>query len=231
MTPGQEEIDRIVREVLRRLRVLQPQSNTPEAGKASANGAVLQLPGRIISLAQLSGRLNGVRQVQAAKGAIVTPAARDLLRQQKITLTESNSTQKPSAARRLVAGMAETNFDPTGLIQAMNDEQIEAEHLARTGLVSIAGELAERVARDGALALLLTEQPAAALCLANRRTAVRAAQAGCVRSLRDAVGEIGVNFLVVNPRGKSTFELRRIVSAYVVTGGGEGPAWLAKAAM
>ena len=98
------DIERIVRDVLRRLE--QDSAGADSGGAASRGSAsggsasahtsahdasggqsgALVVHDRVVSLPQLEGRLEGVRRLQVAPSAVVTPSVRDLLRQRGIEL-------------------------------------------------------------------------------------------------------------------------------------------------
>lgn len=82
MTLPPEQIDWIVREVIRRL-----QQQGVALGEApAASGNELALSERVVTTATLERSLSGVALVRVAKGAVVTPAARDLLKEHNIRL-------------------------------------------------------------------------------------------------------------------------------------------------
>jgi hypothetical protein len=227
----QEQIEWIVREVVRRLEAASTPGSTSDSKPAASenNSSELRLSVPVISVARLEGKLSGVKQVVVSKTAVVTPAAKDLLRDQKIALVRGEVTKPGNTWKlSLVAGLAETTFEPASLWREIKAENIQIEELARTGVASVTTELCEQVTRGGRLGILLTTNVAAAVCLANRTSGVRAAEARCATSTRDAVRGVGVNLLVVNPVGKSTFELKRMIGV-LLAGGGDCPAeWQGK---
>ena len=71
------DIDRIVREIVRRLRAeieVQPAATA------------LTLDARVVTLSHLEGKLDGVRQLMVRSQAILTPSVRDELTDKKIEL-------------------------------------------------------------------------------------------------------------------------------------------------
>lgn len=231
MAMQQEQIEWIVREVTRRLETASKPGSTstspPLANENNKHELRLSVP--VISVARLEGKLGGVKQVVVSQSAVITPAAKDLLREKKIALVRGESARRGTATTlSLVAGVAETTFEPAALWREIQAEDVQIEELARTGMTGVTAELCEQVTKGGKLGLLLTTNVAAAVCLANRTRGVRAAEARCATSTREAVRAVGVNLLVVNPVGKSTFELKRMISV-LLAGGGHCPAeWQGK---
>ena len=232
------DIDAIVREVLQRLAQIEVAAapghkadgggRKAEGGgrKADANAAdgVLLVREHVVSVAQIEGKLTDVERVKVSPRAVVTPAVRDLLREKNIKLELTSAGLSRTKATRLVVGMAETAFHPAPVLRKL--DSVQTELLARTGLATVVAELADEVRKSGSLGLLLTSQPQAALCAANRFAGVRAAWADCVSGVEKAKQTIGVNLLIVDPQGKSATELEPMLTAFCSGGPTACPAAL-----
>ncbi len=77
-----ELLERIVQEVIRRL---MQRGVTVVDGQAKEVSELI-LNEKLVTLATLTGRLNGARRVVVGKRSVVTPAVKDELRQQGIEL-------------------------------------------------------------------------------------------------------------------------------------------------
>lgn len=76
----EQEFERIVAEVIRRLKLL-------DAGQpAVAAGRDLTISERVVTMQSLEGKLAGATRVVVQSKAIVTPAVKDELKQRKIEL-------------------------------------------------------------------------------------------------------------------------------------------------
>lgn len=227
------DLDRLVREVLVRLQAAAASSSPAGAAgpqqSSSANGAVRPArPGesasgvlvaseRLITAATIGDRLAGVRQLQAPEGAIVTPAARDLLRERGVRIEFAAcavSPQPPAAKGRFVCGLAQCEYDPAPLERWLRQRGHAVERIAATGLPSVVAEVADEVVKGGALGLVWTNRSAAALCLANRQRGVRAVLAVGPAYVAAAVASVGANVLVVEPAGHSPFAVRGMLAAF-----------------
>ncbi len=176
----------------------------------------LIIESRLVTLAELAGKLVGVQQLVVPAKAVITPAARDLLRQQQIDIGYSLPAKTVAKSRLpLVLGAAETNYDASSLVQSIAGQGVPVERLAKTGLAQVVREMCEEASRGAKLGLMLTSETSAALCLANRRTGVRAVSATSVTATPRAVRSVGANVLVIDPAGRGAFELQRIVSQFV----------------
>jgi len=84
-----EFVERVVQEVLRRLLQQGHGVGTPPP---AASETELRMNDKLVSLATLEGRLAGVRRLIVGPHAIVTPAAKDRLRDQGIELVRCRNT-------------------------------------------------------------------------------------------------------------------------------------------
>src|SRR5262249_13812773 len=133
-------------------------------------------------------------------------AARDALRKHNVAVASAVES-KTAGNRSLLVGVAETSFDLAALAAALAGSGMALERLPQIGLTGVIDKMCDAVVKGGRLGMLFTGQPAAAVCLANRRHGVRAALGTCARNVADDRAAIGTNLLVVDPRGKSSFEL------------------------
>ncbi len=196
-------VDQVVGEVLKRLQA-----------KASSQRE-LSISSRVVTLAELEGKLEGIKQLVVPAKAVITPAARDMLRQRKIDISYAVPAQAVAKSRLpLVVGAAETKYDAASLVQAIAREGVTIERLARTGLAQVVGEMCEETTKGGKLGLMLTSETAVALCLANRRSGVRAVAATSVAATPRVVRSVGANVLVIDPAARGAFELQRLVSQF-----------------
>jgi hypothetical protein len=214
------QIDHIVREVMRRLSVMdRDDSRDTPASRAAASAERLSLPPqtllvteRVVTMASLSGRLAGVKRVQVSPAAIVTPLVADALREQGIGLERQparagNATPISSTSIELVADAVETRRVATLL-----DEIAGASWKpARAGDVCSAiagGESNRRV-------IVLTADWASVVCRANRRGQVRAAVANCVATVNQACQQLDANVLVIDSTRLTDTQLHDVVRQYV----------------
>lgn len=221
MNVSAAQIDDIVREVLRRLASSSASSSaagaaseTRSLGETRSNRRQLTWNQRVVTAAALRDVLDGVAELSVPPRTVVTPEARDLLRRYGVALrwAEAAGTPRTAAAataRPLVLGAADTTYDSSPLVAALARSRIRVQQVAHSGLAGVVAELADAAAKDGLPAVLITGQPAAAVCLANRRRGVRAAGGATRREAGEAVRAIGANLLIVDPRGRSFFDLLR----------------------
>ena len=205
MTGDRQNIEWLVAEVLRRLRLL---ADAPEEPPRDAeNPPATDLPegdlvinARVVTLREIEGRLPNVRRVLVGQRAVVTPSVKDELRKKHIRLehqaaapagqapaaelTVARCTHTVEAAREV----SKLTYPPGASVIAFDD------------LKSAAQTLATCVADTKKIALLLTDDPLSAICLANRFPSVRAARVQNSEEVAASVSAICANVIVVDPR-------------------------------
>jgi len=221
MPTAQVDIERIVREVMRRLEV--PQSAGDGAGtetrtppEPKPDNSKLRLSGRVVTVASLDGRLAGVRQVIVAKGAVVTPAVRDELRKKKIKLDFSDNNHRANVSSdEVLLGMVEGSYDAAALFTVVSAEIGETQRIDGSCWIEVTRQMTEAIARETKCGVLVTCRANAVVCFANRTPAIRAALGSGTASVKDAAETIGANLLVVDPATNSLYELRGMVREFV----------------
>jgi len=225
-------LERIVREVTQRLRetpqfasILEnstkttkvtPENATETTPAAVPKSGVVKLAAQVVTLAEIAGRLEGARELAIGPRAILTPAVKDRLIQQRITVTRT--VQKPHSStgqpRLLVAGFAIAGHEPSLYWQQLERLVGRIRRITGTHLMDILPEMATQIAEGDSQALLLTDQRAAALCLANRQSGVRAISATDVDAVLRDTQSLGANLLVVSPRGRTAYQVGNLAKAF-----------------
>jgi len=236
MSYSEQQLDAMVRQVLERLGALQqmPQSDVvslqkPASLAQSTNTASQTLSARVIGTRELEAVKNETKRVIVQHGTVVTPAARDWLREKKIELSwaarniAKTTTQKGQATasaakpatRTIVLGQAAARFDATALVRQVESRGYAVQRLAHAGLQQVASELAAAAALDGFPAVLLTDQPWAAVVAANRHSSARAAWVRDRRETIAAQREVAMNVAIVNVAGQSPFGILNTILPFI----------------
>ncbi len=214
----------MVRQVLERLGALQQgpkPADTPKptvvAAQPNTNGNQT-LNSRVIGTRELEVVKPETKRVIVQRGTVVTPAARDWLREKKVELAWATSGNMPKtplnggkatvsatkpATRQIVLGQAAAKFDATALVRQLESRGYTVQRLAHAGLEQVARELATAAAFDGTPAVLLTDQPWAAVVAANRHPSARAAWVRDRRETIAAQREVNLNLAIVSVAGQS----------------------------
>jgi len=160
-----EHIERIVAEVLRRLREADGAD-----GKRSVHGdPVLRLANSVISLTTIEGKLDKVKQLIVPPKAVVTPSVRDELKRHNIKLVREIPVRTAQTTRQILLANL-TNRDMARTIRQLNRDVVT---LHRQELKSTVAEMARQLASDS-VGIVISDAPEQAVWLANRHDNVRA---------------------------------------------------------
>lgn len=198
-----ELIDRIVRDVLARLR-------GGDVGVSRPRELVLDEP--VLTEDSLADRVNGHAEIIIGRRTVLTPTARDFLRSRSITFTrlgESPDGGAPASTGDRLAIVASESEAVHSAVTAVGWSHDE------TDCWKVATERAVDAVTSGASGVVVfSEQDAAVGCIANRNPAIRAAIVDDAHGVRAAREMIGPNVLVVDPTGKTFVTLREILREF-----------------
>jgi hypothetical protein len=195
------EVDDAVRSVL------STRGRGPESGRPTSGAEVFA--GRLLALRQVEAMPGATREVRVAPGTVVTPLARDLLKTRGIAL---RMVARAEVAR--VRHPGEWGFAiieegaESGTIAAMRRTLIEGEWAELEGSLGEALRWVAEVPHRGAM--VLTEEASVAVWQACQVAGVRAASVADPDAVARAVRRLGMNLMVVEPRGKSISWMKQL---------------------
>jgi ribose 5-phosphate isomerase RpiB len=213
------DIDRIVAEVVRRLRShaapssTVPASTVPVSTVSASNAAgELVLTDKVITLSLLKGKLTGVSKLTVGERAIVTPAVRDELKQRGIVWSRSSSQRSGTTSIGLLtAATDEASATALKVIRCPRIERIETG--ASMSLENTAKDLARHMTARQIPGLLVSNRPYAALVAASQAQGIRAAIVKTTADVEQAAAEAAVNLFVVSPLQTTPTVLKNIAQA------------------
>lgn len=243
MTANNLDIDRLVREVMRRLRALSAggsragnangspdgsappidsDRSAPEPAASPASEPASQtkpeIRQRVISLETLNGHLHAGRSIRVPQGAVVTPSARDELKRRGVRIEYVPPVGSGGAQPApLLLATWQTDCCPRPLAQAVRADGFETTQLQASpdSLDRLVQSLDQPANCWG---ILLTDKPSLALCLANRSPGVRAAWAMDQRSVTDAAQSLGANLLILEPARHTLPAMINLARAFLRNG-------------
>jgi hypothetical protein len=182
--------------------------DAPREGRDPNSGDVFQSDDRLLTLATLEGKLDGLRRLVVHRKAIVTPSLKEELSRRGIELDRGGvkGTKRAEVAVSVVRFDAERapSLHGLGLV----------EDVAAKSPAALAKLVAGQLAHADRLVVVLTKQTMAALCVLNRSGTVRAALATNVDSVRIAVRAVAANVLVVDPGHLGRVQLTALLRAF-----------------
>jgi hypothetical protein len=208
-------IDEIVTRVLRELRA---GAAAPRAPAEVAAPAEITMTGAVITEESMRQSVGTARRIRVAARAILTPTARDFIRERGIEVIRA-----PAASVKPVAPSCQvivTNARPQ-VAAALAGLRASGFHLAER-LLGSAQEAADQGTSalcrgEAALVIVLTGEPERVACLANRNGAVRAApvrEGVVLAALRESLAP---NLFAIDPAGKSQFDLRQLLKSVLIS--------------
>jgi hypothetical protein len=220
------EIDRIVREVIKRLR---DDATNPHVAETNVGPTVsatepirsephsprdLRVADRVVSLAAIDGRLDGIRRLITRCDAVITPSVRDEIRQRGIVLVRGDGPEADPATqtKKVLAVVGEASGQLIAELEPLVGRVVR---FPAGDLVTAVRQLTREVTSRDVLGVLLTAQPVVAQYLANRVDEVRATWAVDEKTLRGATETIGANLLVVDANRGSPAATASLVRQFV----------------
>lgn len=209
-------IEQIVAEVMRRLI---PTASSAPVSSATNNGHEVVLADLVITADLLAEKSAGRKQIAVTSKAIVTPSARDWLRQNKVELIRNAASETATGTKesdRLVITHSSDQTIDRVLVDAARPvnggwKRKSAESVDEAAKKAI-GELRRESSR---VIVVLTSEPEVAACLANRNEKVRAAVVADAAAVARVKSGLDGNVFVVDPTGRSFFEMRNLLRRIV----------------
>lgn len=204
-------IEGIVREVLRRLTGSATlQASTPTVNPAclttnsnsttATDNSVFECQEKLIALETLRGKLGNVKTLRLKPKTIVTPSARDELRDRKINIVfdlnagEHNEHKNGPSTILLGTTCRSTGNKLKEQIGA-NGKQVQLH--VDTSASQVAKTIGDGLS-NGIPGLIVTDRPHTAACIANRNGNVRAVVIRDQSELTDAKTDLNPNCVVLN---------------------------------
>lgn len=209
-------IEQIVAEVMRRL---MPTAASAPVSSETNNRQTIQLTDSVITADLLSEKVANESRVAVGVKAIVTPSARDWLRHNNVELTQASDGTANGAAASV-----ETKSDKLVITHSASqtiDRVLEDAGRPSNGgwnrkSVSSADEAAKKAIGElrresSRVIVVLTSEPEVVACLANRNEKAKAAVVADAAAVARVKFGLDGNVFVVDPAGRSFFELRNIL--------------------
>lgn len=212
-------IDEIVQRVLKELGTAPgaaPPAMTVKPAESSTQPAIT-FDAPVITRELLEKGANGATRIRTRRGAILTPSARDFLRERRIEVTaeapavvESTraltprcrvllTRRTPQVAAAVVAARTAGIVDEQRIVGTPTEAATEATSILCRGEVP-------RI-------VVFSDEPELVACLANRNERIRATVVLSTSALERLRGTLKPNLIAISPEGRSEFETTRLLRA------------------
>lgn len=214
MNTDSELFEEVVRRVLQ---ALEPQ---PRSGSApvTANGSTGTLVSEtVITREVLEQAVIASGTIRVAPRAILTPSARDFIRARGVAVVREAARSTGSKQKKWQVLSAVGGAEAAAALAEARSSGAAAAPLAGSVEEAVTQAVSSlcRAETEGIVAL--TGEPEKFACLANRNDRIRATVVCDEGSVSRLVASFQPNLLVVNPTGKSSFEMKRLLKAILAT--------------
>ncbi|WP_145258796.1 hypothetical protein [Calycomorphotria hydatis] len=151
-------------------------------------------------------------EVQISSDAVITPSAKDFIKQRRLVVTRSSNS---SAEKTATTGLIVTVNVSPGLKQIVEETRktkgVKSELM---GCVSEAVQLLVSETKRAAIntGVVFTLEPETAACKANRTSGIRAVVVQDQLQIKRVRGQLNPNVWCISPEGRAYFELKQILS-------------------
>lgn len=204
-------IERIVADVMRQL-----VTDVTPAPAGGPKNATVRLQDNVVTEDTLEATVNGHQVVEVGERTIVTPTGRDWLRRRNVELIRGKSSVS------ITGGSVKTGF---AIVHSSNEAVEKAvDHFVTTASwkQERAGNRKDAVRQAGIAVrgdtspvIVISSEPEAVVCEANRDPNVRAAVITDATAVARVKESMQGNLFVISPAGRSYFELRHLLHSLV----------------
>ena len=204
-------VETVLREVISRLQ----DGKENEQSAPPSNPATPKFTQSVITADCLERNLNGNTRILIGSNSIITPSARDVLRERNIDWSRADAKTSADADR---ARWTVAVVDSTPAVEAAITDQTERGGVcwqrqsggdARAALTRLLSDC-ELDNSDGTV--VITREPELAACLANRHRRVRAAVVRDVQHVKNIRQQIGANWFCLDANRLSFIEIRNLLT-------------------
>lgn len=192
-----------------------PTASSAPVSSDTNNRQSAQLTEAVITADVLAEKAANQKSVIVGERAIVTPSARDWLRHNKVELIHETTAAAASAEvksdKLVITHSASQTIDRVledAVRQTSGGWNRKSADSTDEAAKKAIGELRRESSR---VIVVLTSEPEVVACLANRNEKVKAAVVADVAGVARVKSGLDGNVFVVDPAGRSFFELRNIL--------------------
>jgi hypothetical protein len=209
-----ETVELIVQRVLEHLEA--PGAGACDAGAPSKPATEgFRVSAAVVTQALLAESVNGVKTVRIGTKAIVTPSARDYLRQKGIEVIRESAAAPARTGRRVQIIVATAHPHVSAAVEALEQSGIGCEKRLSGLPAEAATQAISAVCRGEAeKVVIFTAEPELVACLANRNAQIRAAAVADAAAVRRMQTALKPNVLAIDPSPRGVHELKTLLKAF-----------------
>lgn len=182
----------------------------------------IELTEKVITADLLAEKARGAASISVAAGSLLTPSAKDYLREFRISVNQTSASKAPAAKqgtpwRAIVLNNSLAVENALSTIEQQTGVSWSRE-LSSSLEESVKEAISSICRADATGVVLFVSAAEKAACLANRNEKVCAAAVQDVNHLRSVITQMNPNLICVNPEQKSFMELRNLMKVFVNAG-------------
>lgn len=185
--------------------------------------ASVVLSEKVITADLLAEKAKGHAAIGIAAGSLLTPSAKDYLREFKVSVHRATTATTPSITGQGSPWRAIILSNSTAVENALTTIEQQtgvrwSQELSSSLEESVKEAVSSLCRADATGVVLFAAAAEKAACLANRNQKVCAAAIQNVNHLRTVITQMSPNLICVNPEQKSFMELRNLMKTFVNAG-------------
>jgi len=220
---SEELVNQVVANVLSTISQMgnggQTAGSAPSVTKADSS---VVLSDKVITADLLAEKIKGQTVVGIAAESILTPSAKDYLREFRVNVhrpasVASSRKEQGTLWRAVVLSNSSAVENTLATIEQQTNTRWSQE-LSASLEEAIQDAISSLCRADAAGVVLFAEAAEKAACLANRNQKIRAVAIQDVNQLRNVITQMSPNLICVNPADKSFIELRNLMKTFANAG-------------
>lgn len=162
--------------------------------------------------------LRAGKEIRLPKDGLITPAARDWLKSYKMPVTWDDGAK---AGPRSLAVVMDASLPELRAVRAMLDRDgglvdVIEPMGGRSGIASATRRLCGKLFRkEVAKGVVFAQDGCIPVCVANKHNGIRAAMGTGIPCVEEACRQLGINLLVLEYPGQSTFQIRQMIQRLI----------------
>jgi ribose 5-phosphate isomerase RpiB len=156
-------------------------------------------------------------EIRLVKGSLVTPAARDWMKEHAVPITWD----EPGTSESSLAVVMDQNLPEMRAVRRMLDRRGGLKDViepmgGRRGVPSAVRKLCGKIARrEVTKGVVFVQDAPVPLVIANKHNRVRAAQGIDIPTVEEACRELGINVLVIEYLNQSAYQMEQMIDRFV----------------
>jgi hypothetical protein len=196
--------------------VAHSQASFPTQPVKAMDARGVHIAGQVITQSLLAASATGVEDVRIDAKAILTPTARDFVKQHGIRIVrEGAAPARATATIRWQALVTKSTSQIAAAIDGLSPFGVVCEvRLSGVPAEAAAQAISALCRAEVQQVVVFSDQPELVACLANRNDKVHAAAASDIAAIERVRRHLQANLLALDPAAKSVHELKTLLKAF-----------------